>query len=90
MKIQTQILEILYQISKETDIDTIVKRSGLNRNQVKDALTELRERGLVTKRRERAEYVGKNNPPFKKTWYIINKKRLNKIEAVIEGRVYIP
>ena len=83
MTIQAQILEILYTISKETDVKTLTYRSKLKESQVRNAIYDLRNRKLIYTIKEEPQMVGYKNPPFKKTKYIINKHRMNKIESVI-------
>ena len=81
---QSQILEILYLISKETDVKTLVSRSKLNEFQIRNVLYNLKRRGLIKKIKEKPFEVGYKKPPFKRTFYIVNKERLNKVEAVIK------
>lgn len=89
MKIQTRILEILYTTSKETDIKTLINRSRFKKSQVEGAIRELRNRKLIYAIKEEPQNVGYKSPPFRRTKYIINKHRLNKIYSVIKERPYV-
>lgn len=89
---QTKVLRVLRNAGASLDIKGIGKRTkkgvrsgGLNENQIRHALRDLNNRGLLKKEKEKRNNASKNNPPFQRTKYTYNRKKRDKIERVLNA-----
>jgi len=82
MKIQMKVLREIKLSRGKITVEELVYGTELSKRQVYDALTDLKRRKLIIKKRE-DEYKQINNPSKKKIYVELNMNVKNRIEDVL-------